>query len=217
MRFQAELEMIGGSHGMWMGVHMPFDVRSEFGSGGIVRVNGTINEFPFHSSLFPHRSGRHYLIVNKKMREGAHASEPGDQVEITLEMDRAPKAVKLPAALRKAIDADAAAKKFFDELPPSSQRYRADMVNEVKTASGKQKKIAAIVQHMADTGAAMQRTPEFVRKAIAKHPVAVTRWQKLAKSHKRNAMIYLMDGKSQSTRERRAEKLAKVLVEKGHF
>src|SRR5882762_6543204 len=103
MRFSAELEMIAGSHGMWMGVHMPFDVRSEFGSGGIVRVNGAINGFPFHSSLFPHRSGQHYLIVNKKMREGAHASEPGDLVELTLEMERAPKTVKLPPALRKAI------------------------------------------------------------------------------------------------------------------
>lgn len=217
MRFQTELEMYQGSHGMWIVAHMPFDARTEFGSGGIIRVQGTINGFAFHSSIFPHRSGRHFLMVNKKMRTGAHASEPGEQVEITLEMDRAPKTVKLPPALRKAIDANAVAKKFFDELPPSSQRYRADMVNDVKTAAGKQKKIAAIVQHMADVGAAMQKTPEFIRKAIAKHPLAQTRWQKLAKSHKKVALIYLMDAKSQATRERRADKLAKVLVEKGHF
>ena len=60
--------------------------------------------------------------------------------------------------------------------------------------------------------AAMQKTPDFVRKAIAKYPVAVARWQKLAKSHKRNAMIYLMDGKSQSTRERRAENQLAVFL-----
>lgn len=217
MRFSAELEIIEGSHGMWMGVHMPFDARTEFGSAGIVRVHGAINGFPFHSSIFPHRSGRHYLIVNKKMRHGARVSEPGDQVEVSLEMDRAPKTVKLQPALRKAIDANVAAKKFFDELPPSSQRYRADMVDGVKTAAGKQKKIAAIVKHMADTGNAMQRTPEFILKAVAKSPVAQARWQKLAKSHKKMALIYIMDAKTQATRERRAEKLAKVLVEKGHF
>jgi uncharacterized protein YdeI (YjbR/CyaY-like superfamily) len=217
MRFQTELEIIDGAHGMWMVAHMPFDVRAEFGSGGIVRVQGDINGFPFHSSLFPHRSGRHFLMVNRKMRQGAQVSEPGDQVEITLEMDRAPKTVKLPLALRKAIDANPAAKKFFDEMPPSSQRYRADMVNDVKTAAGKQRKSEAIVKHMADTGASMQKTPEFVKKAIAKYPVAQARWQKLAKSHKKVAMIYLMDGKTQATREHRAEKLARVLVEKGHF
>ena len=217
MRFQTELEMYEGSHGMWIVAHMPFDARTEFGSGGIIRVHGTVNGFPFHSSIFPHRSGRHFLMVNKKMREGAQVCEPGDQLEITLEMDRAPKAVKLPPALRKAIDANAAAKKFFDDLPPSSQRYRADMVNDVKTAAGKQKKIAAIVQHMADTSAALQKTPDFVRKALAKSPVAMARWQKLAKSHKRNFMIYLMDAKSQPTRERRAAKMTKMLLEKGHF
>jgi uncharacterized protein YdeI (YjbR/CyaY-like superfamily) len=217
MRFQTELEMYQGSHGMWIVAHMPFDARAEFGSGGIIRVTGTINGFPFHSSIFPHRSGRHFMMVNKKMRQGAQVSEPGEQVEITLEMDRAPKTVKLPPALRKAIDAHPAAKKFFDSLPPSSQRYRADMVNDVKTAAGKQKKIAAIVKHMADTASGLEKTPDFVKKALSKSPVAQARWQKLAKSHRMVAMIYLMDGKTQATRERRAQKLAKVLVEKGHF
>jgi uncharacterized protein YdeI (YjbR/CyaY-like superfamily) len=217
MRFETELVVIEGSHGMWIGAHMPFDARTEFGNGGIIRVQGAINGFPFHSSIFPHRSGHHYLIVNKKMRVGAQAQEPGDRVEITLEMDRAPKSVKLPPALRKAIDANSAAKKFFDSIPPSSQRYRADMVNDVKTAAGKQRKIAAIVKHMADTGTGLEKTPDFVKKALSKSAVAQARWQKLAKSHRMVAMIYIMDGKTQATRERRAEKLAKVLVEKGHF
>lgn len=217
MRFKTELELYQGSHGMWIVAHMPFDARAEFGSGGIIRVNGTINGFPFHSSIFPHRSGHHFLMVNKKMRAGARVSEPGDVIEVELELDRAPKSVKLPPALRKAIDANPAAKRFFDELPPSSQRYRADMVNDVKTAAGKASKIAAIVKHMADTGNAMQKTPEFILKAIAKLPVAQARWPKLAPSHKKMALIYIMDAKTQATRERRAEKLAKVLVEKGHF
>src|ERR1051325_5291433 len=207
MRFDTELVVIEGSHGMWICAHMPFDARTEFGSGGIIRVQGAINGFPFHSSIFPHRSGHHYLIVNKKMRVGAQAQEPGDRVEITLEMDRAPKSVKLPPALRKAIDANPAAKKFFDSMPPSSQRYRADMVNDVKTAAGKQRKIAAIVKHMADTGKGLEKTPDFVKKALSKSQVAQARWQKLAKSHRMVAMIYIMDGKTQTTRERRAEKL----------
>src|SRR3954469_874766 len=202
MRFQTELELYQGGHGMWLVAHMPFDARAEFGTGGIIRVQGTINGFPFHSSIFPHRSGRHFMMVNKKMRAGAQVSEPGDQVDLTLELDRAPKAVKLPPALRKAIDADPAAKKFFDSMPPSSQRYRADMVNDVKTAAGKQRKIAAIVKHMADTGAGLEKTPDFVKKALSKSAVAQARWQKLAKSHRMVAMIYIMDGKTQATRER---------------
>src|SRR6185437_8815241 len=106
MRFRTELESYQGSHGTWLVAHMPFDARAEFGSGGIIRVNGTVNGFPFHSSIFPHRSGRHFLMVNKKMRVGAKVSEPGDMIEVELQVDRAPKTVKLPPALRKAIDAN---------------------------------------------------------------------------------------------------------------
>lgn len=213
MRFQTELEVYQSGPATWMIAHMPFDARSEFGSGGIIRVHGTVNGFPFHSSIFPHKSGRHFLMVNKKMREGAQASEPGDVIEIDLVMDRAPKAVKVPPALRKALDANPAAKKFFDDLPPSSQRYRADMVNDCKTADGKRKKIAAIVQHMADTGAALQKTPAFLTTGLAKSPEAKERWQKLSKSHKRNFMIYLMDGKSQATRERRIARVTRMLLD----
>ena len=213
MRVQTELELLQLASGVrWLVAHMPFDARAEFGSGGIIRVHGTANGFPFHSSIFPHRSGHHYLIFNKKMREGAQVSEPGEPIEITLDLDRAPKTVKIPPALRKALDANPAAKKFFDDLPPSSQRYRAEMVNDVKTAAGKAKKIDAIVKHMADTGTALQKTPDWVMKGLAKTPVAKERWLKLSRSHKRMFLIYLMDGKAQTTRERRVGRITRMLL-----
>jgi hypothetical protein len=73
MRFQTELEMYQGSHGMWMVAHMPFDARTAFGRGGIIRVSGTVNGFPFHSSIFPHRSGRHFLQKPKAVAKVAAA------------------------------------------------------------------------------------------------------------------------------------------------
>src|SRR5437868_5862305 len=104
MRFEAELEAFAGPAGTWTIIYIPFDVKSEFGSGGIVRVVGTINGFGFNSSVFPSkRKGRHFLMVNKKMQQGARASEPGEVVTITLELDAAPKKVTVPAALRSAL------------------------------------------------------------------------------------------------------------------
>ncbi len=214
MRFQAELEMYEGANATWMVAYMPFDARTEFGTGGIIRVQGTVNGFPFHSSIFPSKRGTHFLMVNKKMREGAQVSEPGEILEMTLELERAPKTVKLPSALRKAIDANKAAKKFFDSLPPSSQRYRADMVNDMKSPAAKQEKIAAIVKHMADTGNAVEKTPDFVRMALAKNQASLLRWQKMVRGRKAYYMIYVMDAKTQATRERRAQKLAAMLLKK---
>jgi uncharacterized protein YdeI (YjbR/CyaY-like superfamily) len=66
---------------------------------------------------------------------------------------------------------------------------------------------------MADTGAALHKTPAFITTGLAKTPLAKERWQKLSKSHRRNFMIYLMDGKSQATRERRVARVTRMLLD----
>src|SRR5437868_8644784 len=133
MRFEAELEMSTGAIGNWIIAYMPFDARTEFGKGGIIRVHGTINGFPFATSIFPARGGRHFLMVNKKMQKGARVSEPGEIVEITMELDAAPNKVVVPADLRKALAQNAEAQKCFDDLPPGSQRYRVESVTDAKS------------------------------------------------------------------------------------
>jgi Domain of unknown function (DUF1905) len=47
----------------------PFDVEKTFGTKARVPVRGTINGFPFRSSLMP-MGGCHRMVVNKQMREG---------------------------------------------------------------------------------------------------------------------------------------------------
>jgi len=218
MRFQAELEAFAGPVGTWTIVYMPFDVKSEFGSGGIVRVIGTINGFEFNTSIFPSkRKGHHFLMVNKKMQQGARASEPGEVVEITLEFDAAPKKVTVPAALRAALSSNADARKCFEDLPPGSQRYRAQMVTDCKTAAARNLQINALLANLAELGRAFHQTPEFMQRALAKNPAARALYLKLSKSHKRNALIYILDGKSQATRERRVAKMMSKLLEKGHL
>ena len=48
----------------------PFDVPTVFGTRARVPVKGTINGFPFRSSLMNMGDG-HMMVVNRKMREGA--------------------------------------------------------------------------------------------------------------------------------------------------
>lgn len=211
MRFQAETELAGEGKVMWLIAYMPFDCVSEFGSGGTISVQGTVNRLPFLGTLYP-RKGRHFLVFNKKLRETAGLSGPGELVDLTLELDRRPKTDKIPPVLQKAIDANKPAKKFFDELPPSSKRYRAEMVNAMKSVAAKERKAASIVKTLADTAVALAKTPEFVLKALAKSPVAKSRWQKLTPGRKKYFLVYLMDGKTQETRERRALKMVQYLL-----
>ncbi len=52
------------------GFGVPFSVPEVFGTRGRVPVCGTINGFPFRSSLSP-MGGRHLMPVNRELRVGA--------------------------------------------------------------------------------------------------------------------------------------------------
>jgi uncharacterized protein YdeI (YjbR/CyaY-like superfamily) len=218
MRFQVELEHAAGPLRNWTVVYMPFDARSEFGSGGIIRVRGTINGFAFNTSIFPSsQKGRHFLMVNKKMLKGARVSAPGEVVEITLEQDAAPNKVSVPAALRSALNANAEARKCFDELPPGSQRYRVEVVTDAKSPAMRERRIKDLVINMAELGRTFKQIPDFMDRALAKSPAAQIKFKALSVSHRREFLIYVLHGKSQATRERRTAVMIKKLLEKGHF
>lgn len=67
-RFRVELEKVENSEAT--SITIPFDVKEVFGTRARVPVRGTINRFPFRSSIFPMGKGKHYMVVNKAVREG---------------------------------------------------------------------------------------------------------------------------------------------------
>ena len=73
----------------------PVDVLEVFGTRARVPVRGTINGFPFRSSLMP-MGGCHMMPVNKTLREGAGV-EAGDMVEVVMERDDEKRTVEVPA------------------------------------------------------------------------------------------------------------------------
>src|SRR5437763_8052335 len=80
----------------------PFDVPAAFGAKGRVPVKGTINGFPFRSSLMNMGSG-HMMVVNAALRAGAHC-KAGDTVDVVMERDDAKRTVAVPAWLKKTIN-----------------------------------------------------------------------------------------------------------------
>lgn len=61
----------------------PFDVTQTFGTRARVPVRGTINGFPYRSSLMP-MDGCHRMVVNRDIREGAKV-KAGDTVTVVME------------------------------------------------------------------------------------------------------------------------------------
>jgi hypothetical protein len=111
------------------GIEIPFDVLKVFGTRGRVPVSGTINGFAFRSSLAPY-GGKHFMAVNRQMREGAKA-QAGDTVHFTLEKDEAVREVVLPADFQKALARDPAARAAWAKL---SYTHRKEWVQEIEGA-----------------------------------------------------------------------------------
>jgi hypothetical protein len=110
-------------------IEVPLDVPAIFG-GKRVSVRGTINGFPFRSTVATY-GDRFYLPVNKGVREGAGASA-GETVNVELERDEAPRKVEIPYDLADALKAAPDAGKKFKGLSYTHQKEYVSWITEAK-------------------------------------------------------------------------------------
>ena len=80
--FSAELRK-GQNKGAWTCVVMD-DVAELFGTRGLVKVRGTIDDEPFESALMAQGDGTHRLPVKADIRK-AIGKEAGDTVHVRLD------------------------------------------------------------------------------------------------------------------------------------
>src|SRR5205823_11654519 len=98
-RFRVKLE--GADNMEVAAMRPPFDVPTIFGTKARVPVRGTVNGYPFRSSLCNMGAG-HMMVVNKQMRVGGRC-KAGDIVEVLLQRDRDQRVVELPPEIKNVI------------------------------------------------------------------------------------------------------------------
>jgi hypothetical protein len=118
LEFTAKLQGKKGSSVAWL--NAPFDVVKVFGTRARVPVRGTINGFPFRSSLMP-MGGCHGMAVNKTMRDGAGV-QAGDTASIVMERDEAERTVKVPPLLKKELAKSKTAQANWKKLSFTNQK-----------------------------------------------------------------------------------------------
>lgn len=143
-RFNTKLEGEEGSQVAAM--RPPLDVLTVFGTKARVPVRGTINGYPFRSSLCNMGTG-HFMAVNKDMRAGAKC-KAGDLVEVVLERDREERVVEVPESIRKALAANKAAQKTWDSLSFTHQKEWVRAIDEAKREETRQARMKKMIDAM---------------------------------------------------------------------
>ena len=111
MRFRATIRLAGKSA---TGIPVPAEVVSGLGSNKRPAVLVTINGFRYRSTVLSMR-GEYMLPLSGERREAAGVAA-GDEVEVELTLDTAPREVEVPPDLAAALDGDARAKQAFEKL-----------------------------------------------------------------------------------------------------
>jgi Bacteriocin-protection, YdeI or OmpD-Associated/Domain of unknown function (DUF1905) len=136
-KFRVKLE--GADNMEAAALRPPFDVPTIFGTKARVPVRGTVNGYPFRSSLCNMGDG-HLMVVNKEMRAGGKC-KAGDTVEVVLQRDREERVVEVPAEIKKVIVSNKAAEKTWQSLSFTHQKEWVRAIGEAKREETKQVRI----------------------------------------------------------------------------
>jgi len=142
-KFEAEL-ISAGPNGAWTRMHIPFDVPATYGSKGRVSVRGSINGFQFQSSIFPDGDGGFHMLVNKEMQQGAKA-QPGDVVEVIMQMDTDERTVSVPKDFEKALKLNKQTQANFAKMTSSARREFAEWIDSAKQQQTRERRIEKAV------------------------------------------------------------------------
>ena len=140
MRFRAVLELNGRTA---TGVEVPGEVVAALGPSKRPAVQVTINGHSYGSTVAA-MGGRFMLPVSAENRTAAGVAA-GDQVEVELVLDGAPRVVTVPDDLRAALDAAPVAARRFAAQSYSHQRAHVLSVEGAKAAETRARRVARVV------------------------------------------------------------------------
>jgi hypothetical protein len=141
VRFRAILETEGKTA---TGFNVPADVVEALGGGKRPRVNVTINGHTYHSSVAV-LGGRYMVGVSAENRAAAGV-EGGQEVDVELALDTAPREVTVPSDFATALAAEPAAHATFDGLSYSNKSWHVLQVDGAKSDETRQRRIARSVE-----------------------------------------------------------------------
>lgn len=189
----------------WTIVKLPFDPVKAWPKRNRLRVKGTINGFPFRTSLFGSAKGGHVLLVNKQMQKGGRVAV-GGLADIVLEPDFYERLANVPAELEKLLKQHTAVKKWFEQLSYSVRKFIGDSVVASKSPDARIHRAEQMVERMMLAMEGEREIPPILQVAFRRQPKAFAGWQAMTPVQRRGHLLGIFYYQSPESRQKRADK-----------
>lgn len=126
------------------GIRIPDEIVEALGAGKRPPVRITIRGYSYRSTVAV-LGGTYMVGVSAEHRAGAGVNG-GDEVEVGIELDTAPREVVVPPELAAALDAEPAARRTFDALSNSNKGWHVLQVTGARSDETRERRIAKSIQ-----------------------------------------------------------------------
>lgn len=139
MRYRTTIVQIGNN----TGIEVPPDVIEALGGGKRAPVMVTLKGYTYRNTIGA-MGGRSLISLSAEHRTNAGVVG-GEELEVEVVLDTAPRVVEVPADLAAALDAEPAARATFDKVSNSNKGWHVSQVTGAKTDETRQRRIAKSV------------------------------------------------------------------------
>jgi hypothetical protein len=136
LRFRTTLLLAGKTA---TGFEVPTDIVERLGAGKRAPVRVTIHGYTYRSTVAVY-GGVFMIGVSAEHRAGADVAA-GDEIEVELEHDSAPREVTVPRDLGGALESDPVARRNFDRLSYSGKQGVVLPIEAAKTPETRQRRV----------------------------------------------------------------------------
>jgi len=141
MRFRATVLQTGKTT---TGIEVPPEIVEALGRGKRPAVTVTINGYTYRNTVAV-MGGVYMIGISAEHRAGTGV-HGGDEVDVDLELDTAPREVNVPADLAAALGADPDARRTFDALSYSNRSWHTLQIEGARTVETRQRRIAKSIE-----------------------------------------------------------------------
>jgi uncharacterized protein YdeI (YjbR/CyaY-like superfamily) len=207
--FRATLERLHGNGLNWTIARLPFDAEKFWGVRGMLRVLVRSGEVEYRTSLFPVKTGGHFILINKKIQKQARI-QLGEEATFTVSPDLAIRAIKLPVELENALNEDRALRKWFDQLSHSVRKWLSDIVENTKSPEARKRRADRVAEQAMQAMEAERELPPFVRIAFSRIPGAEKAWKEMTEIQRRHNLLAIFYYQTPQSQLRRIERIFQV-------